>query len=126
MAEEKLRYKSGIIGSYDTFVLRNFWSAKTLMLFILILIGKGQSLIKVYIINQFENKTISQKKRDGLAITLLLTENNPILQNLPLNILHFIEPLLDNKIYNTTISEIEKYFLKQTTKFGSFLLVRLC
>ncbi|WP_366183557.1 PAS domain S-box protein [Flavobacterium ovatum] len=113
--EEKLRHKSNLLAAM-TLCTEKFLISKDIddiFSNILILMGKSTKANRAYYYtSNLKNKTISQKYR-WINNNSTLTDNNPNLQNLPFEYFEeLLEPLLENKIYRATVSEIENSSLK--------------
>jgi PAS domain S-box-containing protein len=113
--EEKLRYKSDLLAAM-TLCTEKFLVSKDIddiFSNILILIGKTTKANRAYYYtSNLKTKTISQKYR-WINNNPTLTENNPNLQNLSFEYFEdLLQPLLDNKVYKATVSEIENSSLK--------------
>lgn len=118
-AEVKLKYKSDLLAAM-TLCAEKFLNSKDLdaiFATILIIMGKAtKSHRSYYYENNANDKTISQKYR-WINDSDHLADNNPALQNIPYDYFEeLLDPLLENKIYIESISNIENESLRTKLK----------
>ncbi|MFA9191587.1 PAS domain S-box protein [Flavobacterium sp. FZUC8N2.13] len=117
--EQKLTYKSDLLSAMNLCTERflNVKNIDKVFSDVLIIIGKAtKSYRSFYYQNHAADNTISQKYRwtEGNEE---LTALNPSLQNLPYSFFEeLLPPLLENKIYRTTLSQVENLSLKRKLK----------
>jgi PAS domain S-box-containing protein len=114
--EHKLTYKSELLAAMtkcnEKFLNSNDIDA--IFSDVLIIMGNATKSHRAYYYeNNFNTNLISQKYR-WIYNNSSLTENNPELQNLPHEFFEeLILPILDNKIYESTVSKIDNESLKR-------------
>ncbi|MEZ7515890.1 PAS domain S-box protein [Flavobacterium frigidarium] len=118
-AEVKLKYKSDLLAAM-TLCAEKFLNSKDLdaiFATILIIMGKAtKSHRSYYYENNANDRTISQKYR-WINDSDHLADNNPALQNIPYDYFEeLLDPLLENKIYIESISNIENESLRTKLK----------
>lgn len=118
-AEIKLNYKSELLAAM-TLCTEKFLNSKdidSIFADVLIIMGKATKSHRCY---YYENnatfKTVSQKYR-WFSNEDQLSDNNPALQNLPYAYLEeLLIPILDNKIYDERVSNMENESLRKKLK----------
>ncbi|WP_162174258.1 PAS domain S-box protein [Flavobacterium daejeonense] len=128
-AEHKLKYKSELLAAMNLCTERflNVKDIDKVFADVLIIIGKAtKSYRSFYYQNNPENNTISQKYRWTTGHETL-TEIDDSFQNLEYPFFEdLLEPLLENKIYHNTISNVKSETLRQkmkVLKVGSIILL---
>ena len=128
-AEHKLKYKSELLAAMNLCTERflNVKDIDKVFTDVLIIIGKAtKSYRSFYYQNNPENNTISQKYRWTSGYDTL-TEIDASFQNLEYPFFEdLLDPLLENKIYHNTISNVKSETLRQKLKVlkaGSIILL---
>ena len=118
-AEKTLTYKSDLLAAMTLCTEKFLYSKNINDIFsdVLIIMGKATNSHRSYYYKNDEKKqTISQKYR-WIINNDRLTKNNPELQNIPYAYFEeLLKPLLENKIYEATISNIENESLRNKLK----------
>jgi PAS domain S-box-containing protein len=125
--QKNLQYKSELLSAMAICAEKFLKSTDINDIFsdILIIMGKATKSHRAYYYeNSFENNTISQKHR-WVFHNETLTETNTALQNIPYAFFEdILTPLLENKIFKATISEIQSPTLaKKLTNVGVASLI---
>lgn len=126
--EQKLTYKSDLLSAMNLCTERflNVKNIDNVFSDVLIIIGKATNSYRCfYYQNNNTNQTISQKYR-WTSGNDILTEIDPKYQNLPYPFFEeMLPPILENKIYQNTISNVESATLKkkfEALKVASIIL----
>jgi PAS domain S-box-containing protein len=112
---KKLAYKSDLLSAMSLCTEKFLSSKEIHAIFseVLVIMGNATKSNRAYYYeNDQKTKLISQKYR-WFCDNTSLTENNPKLQNLPYDYFEqLLTPLLDNQVYQTSVSEIKNESLK--------------